>query len=136
MAKEIALSDKVTIDGSEISGFCRAATYSSEHEQVDVSGFTISGANEFLAGQTVQSITFEIFGGSGTHALLYPIHANREIVAIAWQPQGLIDAGREVLAGNAQLLTYAPGATRGEVRVFTATFTAADTAGLTFTGGS
>jgi hypothetical protein len=136
MAKEIALHDRVEIDGEDVSNLARTANFNSEHEQVDVSGFSVSGADESLAGKTVQSFEAEFFHGAQSHALLYPLHANRTIFPIEWQPQGLVEASREVLAGNAQLLTYNPNATRGSVRVITATFTAADENGLTFTGGS
>jgi hypothetical protein len=136
MAKEIALHDEVIIDGEDVSNFARTANFNSEHEQVDVSGFSISGADEFLAGRTVQSFEAEFFHGAQIHALLYPLHRDREIFPISWQPQGLVETSREVLAGNAQLLTYNPNAERGGVRIITATFTAADEDGLVFTGGS
>lgn len=136
MGKEIALHDEVIVDGTDVSNYARTANFSSEHEQVDVSGFSVSGADEFLAGKTVQSFEAEFFHGAQIHALLYPLHANRTIFALSWQPQGLVETSREVLAGNAQLLTYNPNAQRGGVRVITATFTAADENGLTFTGGS
>lgn len=136
MAKEIALHDEVIIDGTDVSNLARTANFSSEHSQEDVSGFSISGADEFLAGRTVQSFEAEFFAGAQTHALLYPLHAARTIFPISWRPQGLVETSREVLAGNAQLLTYNPNAVRGGVRVVTATFSAADEAGLTFTGGS
>lgn len=136
MAKEIALHDEVTVDGTDVSNFARTANFNSEHEQIDVSGFSISGADESLAGKTVQSFEAEFFHGAQIHALLYPLHADREIFPISWQPQGLVETSREVLAGNVQLLTYNPNAERGGVRVITATFTAADEDGLTFTGGS
>lgn len=136
MAKEIALHDRVEIDGTDVSNLARTANFNSEHEQVDVSGFSVSGADEFLAGKTVQSFEAEFFHGAQSHALLYPLHADRTIFALEWQPQGLVEASRETLAGNAQLLTYSPNAERGGVRVITATFSAADSAGLVFTGGS
>lgn len=136
MAKEIALHDRVEIDGTDVSNFARTANFSSEHEQVEVGGFSVSGADEFLAGRTVQSFEAEFFHGAQIHALLYPLHSGREIFPLEWQPQGLVEFGREVLAGNAQLLTYNPNAERGSVRVITATFSAADANGLTFTGGS
>jgi hypothetical protein len=136
MAKEIALHDRVEIDNVDVSNLARTANFNSEHTQEDVSGFSVSGADEFLAGRTVQSFEAEFFHGNTIHALLYPLHANRTIFRLEWQPQGLVQTTREVLAGNVQLLTYNPNAERGGVRVITATFSAADEAGLVFTGGS
>ena len=108
-----------------------------EHERVDVSGFTATGANEYLAGQTEQSVTIEFFGGYGateTHQTLYPIHSNREVVEIEWRADqtAAVSATNPELRGNVQLLTYNPSATRGEAETWEATFVAADSAGLTY----
>ena len=56
MAKRIALKDHISIDAVDLSQFARSVALSSEHERVDVSGFTATGANEYLAGQTEQSV--------------------------------------------------------------------------------
>ena len=137
MAKRIALHDHVMVDAVDLSSFARSVEFSSEHERVDVSGFTASGANEYLAGATEQSVTVEFYGSYGAsevHATLYPIHQNREVVAFEWRPDqnAVVSATNPQLEGNVQLLTYNPGATRGEVETWTATFTAADTDGLTY----
>ena len=137
MAKRIALHDHVLVDAVDLSSFARSVEFSSEHERVDVSGFTASGANEYLAGATEQSVTVEFYGSYGAsevHATLYPIHQNREVVAFEWRPDqnAAVSATNPQLEGNVQLLTYNPGATRGEVETWTATFTAADTDGLTY----
>ena len=103
-----------------------------------MSGFTATGANEYLAGQTEQSVTCEFFGGYGAtevHQTLYPIHANREVVAfaVAGRPdRRRLSATNPELRGNVQLLTYNPSATRGEAETWEATFVAADSAGLTY----
>jgi hypothetical protein len=137
MAKRIALKDLVEIDGHDLSTFCRSVEFSSEHEQVDVSGFNATGANEFLAGQTVQTVTLEMFGAYGTgetHDVLYDIHRDRTIVGFAWKPDktAATSATNPELSGNVQILTYGPGATRGEADVFSVTLSAADSAGLVF----
>jgi hypothetical protein len=137
MAKRIALKDFVEIDGHDLSNFCRSVEFSSEHEQVDVSGFNPSGANEFLAGQTTQSVTLEMFGSYGTgevHDVLYDIHRDRSVVTFRWRPDQTqpVSATNPQLSGNVQILSYGPGATRGEVDVFSVTLSAADAAGLVF----
>ena len=138
MPKNIALKDSVKVDSVTLSNFARAVTFSSEHERVDVSGFSTTGVNEYLAGTTEQSVTVTFYGSYGAtevHNTLYPIHRDREIVAFEWyadqtQP---VSATNPKLAGNVQLLTYgSPNRTRGEVDTFEATFTACDAAGLTF----
>jgi hypothetical protein len=134
--KEIALHDEIIIDGTDASNAFRTFGFSSEHTQEDVSGFSVSGFSEFLAGVTNQSLSGEAFYTPETYALLYPLHANRTIFPIQWQPDGLIDSTRETYIGNVQLLTFNPDATRGSVRVMTCTFTAADENGIAATAGS
>lgn len=137
MAKRIALFDHVLVGTQDLSEFCRSVEFSSEHERVDVSGFTSTGANEYLAGATEQSVTCEFYGSYGTgevHQTLYPIHANRTVVAFEWRPDqnAAVSATNPQLEGNVQLYSYGPGGTRGEVDTFTVTFNAADSAGLAF----
>ena len=137
MGKRVALKDHVTVDGIDLSNYARSVRSSSEHEQVDVSGFSATGANEYLAGPTTQSLTVEFFGSYGAaevHATLEPIHRTREIVPIEWRPDQTapVSATNPQLEGNVQLFVYSPGATRGEVDTFEATFMAVDSAGLTW----
>jgi hypothetical protein len=137
MAKRIALKDSVMIDTTDLSTFSRAVQYTSEHERVDVSGFNATGANQYLAGQTTHSVTVEFYGSYGTgevHATLEPIHKNRTIVPFKWRPDQTapVSATNPELRGNVQVLTYSPGATRGEADTFEVEFTAADAAGLWF----
>jgi len=137
MSKRIALKDSVEVDSVDLSNFARSVRFASEHERVDVSGFNTTGANEYLAGPTDQSVTVEFFGSYGTgevHATLYPIHKDREVVPFAWRPDMTTPASatNPELRGNVQLYTYGPGGTRGDVDTFEATFQAADEAGLVF----
>lgn len=125
------------MDAVDLSNLARSVEFSSEHSREDVSGFSLTGTNEYLAGTTEQSVTVEFYGSYGTgevHQTLYPIHANREVVAFAWRPDSSAAVGvaNPELRGNVQLYTYAPGATRGEVDTFSVTFNAADEDGLAF----
>jgi hypothetical protein len=137
MPKRVALHDFVEVDSVELSNFARTVTLGSEHTRIDVSGFSATGANEYLAGPTEQSLTVEFFGSYGTgevHATLYPIHKNREVVAIKWRPDqnAVVSATNPELRGNVQLFTYGPGATRGDADTFSVEFAAADEDGLQF----
>lgn len=137
MPKRIALKDSVMVDTTDLSNFCRAVTFSSEHERVDVSGFNATGSQEFLAGQTTQSVTCEFYGAYGaaeTHAILYPIHKNKTIVAFKWRQDSTAVVGttNPELRGNIQILTYGPGSTRGDADTYTVEMVAADATGLAF----
>jgi hypothetical protein len=137
MPKRIALKDSVEVDAVDLSNLARTVEFSSEHERIDVSGFSATGANEFLAGQTTQTVTVEFYGSYGTgevHQTLYPIHKDREIVVFQWRPDqtAVVGVTNPELRGNVQILTYSPGATRGEADAFSVEFTAADEDGLQF----
>jgi hypothetical protein len=111
--------------------------FSSEHARIDVSGFSATGANEYIAGSTEQSVECEFYGSYGTgevHQTLYPIHKNRTTVAFIWRPDGtaVVGVANPELRGNVQIYTYGPGATRGDTDTFTVTFNAADATGLAF----
>jgi len=137
MSKRVALKDSVKVDSVDLSNLARAVRLSSEHERVDVSGFSATGANEYLAGSTEQSVTVEFYGAYGTgetHATLYPIHKNRTVAAFAWRPDqtAVVGPTNPELRGNVQLYTYGPGSTRGETDTYEVTFNAADAAGFQF----
>lgn len=138
MAKRIALKDHISINGVDISSLCRSIEFQSEHQEVDVSGFNATGADEVLPGNTVQTVTLEVFGSYGSgeiHSTLYPIHRNRSAVPFEWRPDQTVgvSATNPQLEGNVTILTYNPGATRGDAEAFQVTLKAADSAGLFFT---
>lgn len=135
MSKRIALKDFISVDDVDLSNFASAVQSHSDDEQVDVSGFNSTGADEFLAGKRTQSVDVTFFGSYGTgevHATIYPLYANREVFPFVWRPDqtNTVSATNPQLTGNVQLLSYGPGATRGQADSFQVTFTAADEAGL------
>jgi hypothetical protein len=137
MPKRILLSDFVEVDSVDLSVFAHSMEFQSEHERVDVSGFNPTGANEYLAGTTTQSVTVEFFGSYGTgevHQTLYPIHAGRDIVVFNWRPDQNkpVAVDNPQLTGNVQVLKYNPKGKRGDADSYEVEFTAADAAGLTF----
>jgi hypothetical protein len=125
----------VDVDGVDLANFASAVSYQSEHERVPASGFNLTGASEFLAGETVQSVTVTFFGSYGTgevHQTLYPIHKNREIVEFGSKPfmGTAVAADNPEIRGNVQLLTYSPESTRGDAESFSVEFVAADPNGI------
>jgi hypothetical protein len=106
MAKRIALKDSVKVDTTDLSTFCRAVSFTSEHARVDVSGFNAAGVDEFLAGSTTQSVTCEFYGSYGTaevHQTVYPIHKNRTIVASRGGPPNSRCVTGPELRGNVRV---------------------------------
>lgn len=128
--KQIALSDKIEIDGNDVSDAFSAFNVDLSDEQVDVSGFNADGSDEYLQGKRASSFTGTAFYTPELHAILYPLYANRDTFEVTWQPDGLADPTREVWYGNVNLLNYPPTAERGNVRTMSLTFPAADAAGI------
>lgn len=137
MSKRIALHDFIEVDHVTLSNFARSVSFSSEHAREDVSGFSASGSDEFLAGRTTQSFTVEFFGSRGSNEanqVIYPLHRDKTVFPVVWRAEvgDSVSATNPELRGNVQALTFNPSATRGEVETFTVEFTAADSTGLVY----
>jgi hypothetical protein len=137
MSKRIALKDFVEVDGHDLSNFFSQIGFSSEHAQEDVSGFSTTGNDEFLAGKTAQSVSGQVFGAydaAESWDVMWPLHKNKTVFTLKWRPDSSlpVSATNPEVQGNAQLLSWAPGATRGSVDSFPVTFTAADATGFDY----
>ena len=137
MAKRIALKDHIAVDAVDLSQFARSCRVQLRARARRRVGFTATGANEYLAGQTEQSVTIEFFGSYGAtevapDAVPDPRRPRGRRVRVAARPDRRVSATNPQLEGNVQLLTYNPSATRGEAETWEATFIAADAAGLTY----
>jgi hypothetical protein len=128
--KGIALHDRISVDGEDVSNAFRSFGQPSERATVDVSGFSVSGRDETLAGAITQTFEGECFYTPEIYSLLKPLFDNETIFEVQWQPDGLVDPSREVYYGNCQLFTFGPSVTRGDVEVFPCTFRAADENGI------
>jgi hypothetical protein len=129
--KQIAKSDKITIDGTDVSNSFREFGYSSEHSKEDVSGFSATGTDEFLPGATTQGFSGEAFYTEELALIVEPLHRNRTQCVITWQPNGLVDATREIYSGTCTIDTFGPTDTRGSVMVMPFAATPALAAGIT-----
>lgn len=132
--KRIALHDFVEIDGTDVSYWAKGVELGSEHERVEVGGFTPTGRDEFLAGRTEQQVQVTFNMSPDLHNLLWPIHRDREIVPFAWREDmnNPVSSDNQELRGEVQLLTYPRGAARGEVEEATMVFTAVGEDGLDY----
>lgn len=138
MGKRIALHDYIEVDGEDLSEFARSVSFTSEDEQVDVSGFNASGQNETLAGNRARSVTVEFFMSreSGeVHDTIYPLHRDREEFEFVWRADQneVVSSTNPELRGTVIVPTYGEGATRGEAETTSITFVSQGDAGLEFT---
>jgi hypothetical protein len=128
--KQIARHDKITIDGTDVSNAFREFGLSSEHSEEDASGFSASGVDETLPGSTARGFTGEAFYTEELASLVWPLHDGRDIIPISWQPNGLVDATREIYSGNCIIYQFGPANTRGSVSTMPFSARAADENGI------
>lgn len=128
--KKIARHDKITIDGTDVSNSFRTFGRPSEDDQVDVSGFSTTGVDEFLPGGRNQRFEGEAFYTEELALIAEPLYKNRTACVVTWQPDGLVDATREIYTGTCTITTFSPSNERGSVSTFP--FTAVpDSSGIT-----
>ena len=131
--KKIARHDKVVIDGTDVSNAFRQLGFTGTNAVEDVTGFSATGNVEELAGRTTTGFTGEMYYTEESAAIVYPIFANRSIVEMSWQPDGLVDASREIYIGNVQINEFSPANTVGSVMTSPFSASAADEDGITVT---
>lgn len=128
--KQIALHDRIYVDGEDVSNLFRSFSLDMTDADVDVSGFSVSGNEESLSGARSQSATGEAFYTPEGHLIFYKLWKDRTVFELQWQPDGLVDSSREVWSGQVQLRSYPPAAARAEARIIALTFKAADDDGI------
>jgi hypothetical protein len=131
--KKIARHDKVMIDGTDASNAFRQIGFTGTNAVEDVTGFSATGNAEEIAGRTTTGFSGEFYYTEESAALIYPIFQNREVVEMSWQPDGLVDATREIYIGNVNINEFSPSNTVGSVMTSPFSATAADEDGITAT---
>lgn len=111
MGKFLHKSDKVSVDGVDLSNFAFRISTPEEAEQVDVSGFNTGGLREYLKGIKDQSITISFLQGFGTdepHDVLSPLMDSGSLFLVYVQPDGSggTSSTNPWFGGTAQLFTY------------------------------
>lgn len=132
--KLIALHDKIEIDGTDVSGSFSQFGFTSDDSTVDVSGFSVSGVDETLSGTRSEGFSGQAFYSDDLADLLWPIHYNRDVVEVRWQPNGLVDSGANIYHARCQLRTFDPTNTRGSASTTPVNFVVADAVGITVVG--
>ena len=128
--KKIARHDKITIDGTDVSNSFRSFGRPSEDDQIDVSGFSSTGVDEFLPGGRNQRFEGEAYYTEELGTVVEPLYTNRTSTTIVWQPDGLVDATRERYTGTGYITTWSPTDSRGDAMTVTFTFVP-DSSGIT-----
>lgn len=129
--KKTALHDRITVDGLDVSNAFDSFGFSSDDQDVDVSGFSVSGVDESLSGTRAEGFSGEAFWTKELEALIVPLHQNRTIFQVSWQPEGLVDNTRTTYHALCQLRNLDPQAQRGQPYKTTLNFKVADSNGIT-----
>lgn len=132
--KKVSRHDKITIDGTDVSNSFREFGFTGENTTEDVTGFSASGTQELLPGIANMGFVGEAFYTEELATIVYPLFANRTSCVIAWQPDGLSDATREIYSGTCLINSFGPTNTVGGVSVMP--FAAAPGPGATISVGN
>ena len=141
MAQFAATDVKVVVRGIDLSDHADSVDTPEEKEQIDVSGFSPTGAKSFVPGTNDQTIEVEFlqdFASQKVHNILYPLFTSGTTFGIYVQPDSDAGSGttNPTFGGTAQLYSYngLGGASLNEAVKITATFKPAS--GATFVWGT
>lgn len=129
-SKLVAKSDKITIDGTDYSNAFNEFGFTSEHTTEDLSGFSVTGADELAPGRTQEGFTGTMFYTEEVANDLWPMHKNREEVVLTYQPNGLVDSGATSYYALVTINTFSPQNRRGSPSTFPFSATPADENGI------
>lgn len=131
--KNFGSFDRVLIDDVDVSNSFREFGLSSAHAQEPAGGFSATGIEEFLAGLTTQGFSGEAYYTEELALIIGPLHFNRTVTSILWQPRGLIDPTRENYYAECYILEFSPKSTFGSVQTFAFEAVTADANGIRVT---
>jgi hypothetical protein len=128
--KKIALHDRITVDGVDVSNAFRSFGFTSETppSTCPVSARAVLTRRCPGRGRRASQATFT--SPRRSRRCCGRSIKNRTSVGVSWQPDGLLDNTRTTYHGLCQLRTFSPADTRGDASTFTATFTISDSNGI------
>lgn len=122
---------KVTINGTDVSNSFSSFRRTSSNALEPAGGFNTTGVAETLPGERTQGFEGEAWHTEELAAIVSPIHDAGSVCVITYQPNGLVDATREIYSGNCYIAEFSPGEEFGSVASFPFSAIAADSAGIT-----
>ena len=131
--KQFMRHTKVLIDGTDMSNTFSDISFTGTNTVENVTGFSVTGNVEEIAGPTTTGFTGTWWYTEEAAAILYPIFANREVVEMLVQPNGLNDATRESYVGNVNINEFSAPSSATAVGSAPFSASAADADGITAT---
>ena len=125
--KRIALYDYVEVDGVDLSTFFHRIGFTSDDEQINVSGFNADGSDEILAGKRAKTVEADVWisdASNESKQVLYPLHRDKLVFDFVWRKNAnnSVGATNPELRGSVKLPTWTEGASRGEGETTSLTF--------------
>lgn len=106
---------KVLIDGTDVSNSFDDFHFSEERTEEDGTGFSATGVKESLPGPNDQQFTGQMIVTEEISAIVEPLVRNGTACTISYQPNGLLDATREIYSGSCYIYRFESADTVGSV---------------------
>jgi hypothetical protein len=137
VAKGAATDWKVVVAGTVLSSWAFDVAIEDEKEQLDVSGFSPSGAAEYVPGTKTQSVSVQFrndMATGGPFATVRPLYEGGSVFAFFVQRDS--DAGTSatnmIYGGSASVYSFPLSASLNEVEEVEYTFAPSGTAGFSW----
>lgn len=115
--KLVSKHDRIEFDGQDVSNLFRRFGLRAEATSEDVSGFSVSGFDETLAGSRAVEFTGEAFYTEEGADIIWPLFNDETIFEVYWQPNGLVNSSARAFWADCQILSFGPENQRGSVSV-------------------
>jgi len=130
VAKKAATRWKVVAVGVDLSTWSFDVQIGDEKDKLEVSGFSATGAREYVQGTAEQTIDISFrwdYAAGGPHQTLYPQYTGGSVFKIWVQPDSVAgtSASNPWYGGTASLYSFPISATLNEVEEATLSFSPA-----------
>lgn len=113
--KQRGTAAKITIDGTDVSNSFREFRYASSQTKDDATGFNATNTTESVPGPSEQFFEGTAWYTEELAAIIEPIHRAGTATIVTFQPNGLVDATREIYSGSMYITSFEAPAEVGTV---------------------
>lgn len=137
MSKALATNWKVVVNSVVLSSWAFDVQISDEKEKVEVSGFSATGAREYLPGLADQAIEVSFrqdLAAGGPHATIYNLYSGGSVFRM-WVQRDATSGTSSTnpwYGGTASVYSYPVGATLNEAEEITVSFSPAPNSSFTW----
>jgi hypothetical protein len=130
VAKFAATRWKVVVNNVDLSTWAFDVQVADEKEKLEVSGFSATGAREYVQGTAEQEIEISFrwdYAAGGPHQTNYPLYTGGSVFKVWVQPDSVAGTSstNPWYGGTGSLYSYPMGATLNEVVEYTLSYSPA-----------